>query len=221
MDQLVPALVLFLGGVFAWRLGRRYSRSQRTRLIDSYRFPATIRHKVVSQYPHLSEADSRRVMAGLREYFHLCHGADGRMVAMPSQAVDLAWHEFILFTRQYQTFCHRALGRFVHHTPAEAMRSATSAQQGIKTAWRLSCKREQIKVHAPQRLPLLFALDSDLNIPDGFRYSLNCQTRDASGYCASHIGCGSGCSSGSSSGCAGGSGCSADSGSGCSSCGGD
>jgi hypothetical protein len=62
-------------------------------------------------------------------------------------------------------------------------------------------------------LPLLFVLDSELNIPDGFHYSLICQARDASGYCAGHIGCGSGCGSSS--------GCSSGGGSGCSSCGGD
>jgi hypothetical protein len=52
---------------------------------------------------------------------------------------------------------------------------------------------------------LLFAIDSQLAIADGFNYVLNCTLAGAATnqYCASHIGSGGGCGSG----CAG-SGCS-------------
>lgn len=212
MDQLAPAFFLLIGGIFGWYGYRRYRDRRRARLIDSYQFPDRIRQKVLGRYSHLGEADSRRVMAGLREYFHLCLGAQGRLVAMPSQAVDLAWHEFILHTRQYQAFCNRAFGRFVHHTPAQAMSSATVAQEGIRRAWKLSCQRENIAPRTPHGLPLLFALDAQLAIPDGFHYVLDCKARNANAYCAGHIGCSSGC---------GGASCTADSDAGCSSCGGD
>ncbi len=135
---------------------------------------------------------------------------------MPSQAVDDAWHEFILFTRQYQRFCDRSLGHFLHHTPAEAMRTPTEAQDGIKRAWRLSCQREGIDPKAPASLPRLFALDALLGIAGGFVYQLDCLAgaRTGSGFCAGHIGCGGGC--GGSSGCGGdGGGSSGDSGGGC------
>ncbi len=102
------------------------------------------------------------MLQGLREYFLLCHRAGQRMVAMPSQAVDVVWHEFILFTRAYQGFCRRALGRFLHHVPAEAMRTPTDAQDGIKRAWRLACHREGLDPKTPERLPLIFALDAML-----------------------------------------------------------
>ena len=35
----------------------------------------------------------------------------------PSMAVDLTWHEFILFTRCYAAFCQEKFGRFIHHSP--------------------------------------------------------------------------------------------------------
>ena len=38
-------------------------------------------------------------------------------ILTPSKSVDLAWHEFILFTRLYQEFCKLKFGRFIHHTP--------------------------------------------------------------------------------------------------------
>ena len=62
---------------------------------------------------------------------------------MPSQVVDDAWHTFILFTRNYELFCRKAFGRFLHHTPAEAMAGQTTATEGIKRTWRIACQLER------------------------------------------------------------------------------
>ncbi|MAV38541.1 MAG: hypothetical protein CMJ59_24145 [Planctomycetaceae bacterium] len=35
----------------------------------------------------------------------------------PSHVIDLAWHEWILFTRAYTQFCQAQFGRYMHHTP--------------------------------------------------------------------------------------------------------
>ena len=35
----------------------------------------------------------------------------------PSVKVDLAWHEFILCTRYYQSWCERHWHHFIHHNP--------------------------------------------------------------------------------------------------------
>ena len=37
----------------------------------------------------------------------------------PSARVDLAWHEFILFTRTYQSFCETHFGKLIHHEPSD------------------------------------------------------------------------------------------------------
>lgn len=37
----------------------------------------------------------------------------------PSKAVDIGWHTFILYTRDYRDFCHQVAGRFIHHEPAD------------------------------------------------------------------------------------------------------
>lgn len=34
------------------------------------------------------------------------------------QPIDVAWHEFILMTREYTEFCTEYLGGYIHHTPA-------------------------------------------------------------------------------------------------------
>lgn len=37
--------------------------------------------------------------------------------SIPSILVDNAWHEFILHTREYMSYCNSRYGRFIHHIP--------------------------------------------------------------------------------------------------------
>jgi len=172
-------------------------RARQLAYIKSYAFHRSIREKITKKYPHLTNEQIHLIFRALRDYFYLCHRAKRKMVAMPSHIVDDAWHEFILFTRSYKKFCQHALGRFLHHTPSEAMTTPTLAQAGIKRAWRLACAKEKINPDTPERLPLIFAIDAMLDIPNGFTYTLNCQNssspNDQQGYCASHINCAAGC----------------------------
>jgi hypothetical protein len=46
---------------------------------------------------------------------------------VPSFKVDLAWHEFILYTHDYVEFCDKLVGRYIHHTP-QASRAVSRAQ---------------------------------------------------------------------------------------------
>ncbi len=181
-------LLLTLWGIAAFRRGQR-----RERFIQAYRFDASVRRQLGLRYPQLTAPQQEQVLEALQDFFQLCRLAGRRRVSMPSQAADEAWHAFILSTRAYQDFCRQAFGRFLHHHPAETMHTPTQAGEGIRRAWRLACHREGIAREQPQRLPRLFALDAALGIAGGFVYSLDCQ-RAGTGYCASHIGCSSGCS---------------------------
>ncbi len=206
MNKLMIYGILTAVLVFAFKHFKTFSYNRRRKYIDGFIFPQTVKTNVLKKYPHLTKGQVDEVVKGLREYFHVVNLAGEKFVSMPSQVVDVAWHEFILFTKQYQFFCSKALTRFLHHIPAEAMRAPTIAQQGIQRAWHLSCVREKINPESPHQLPILFRLDADLNIPDGFYYKKDCSNSNS--YCASHIGC-SGCGSigdsgDSSSGCGGG-----------------
>ena len=214
---MIKLIIFAIAGLLVWMLWRNWARSQRVAYIDNFPYSRLLDKRLAARRPELSEAQRQAVFVGLSDYFQLCRTAGKRMVAMPSQAVDDAWHEFILFTRQYNQFCQGAFGRFLHHTQAEAMSAPTQASEGIRRAWRLACAREKIDPQKPDRLPRLFALDATLLIAGGFIYHLDCMAAQKAGlgdgYCASHIGCGG------SSGCAGDSG-SSDSGDGGNGCGG-
>jgi len=224
MDVIFPIFSITIILILSFVIYKKMLANKRSSFITAYEFPESIKNKINQTYPHLNNSEVEQVIRGLRDYFHLISLSHKNIVAMPSQVVDVAWHEFILFTREYSKFCSKALGRFLHHTPAEAMKSKNEAQSGIKRAWRISCHREQINPYAPERLPIIFALDARLNIEDGFHYELDCMKIQSSilgggvsdgGYCGSHIGCSSGCA-----GSAGDGGCSGDGGGG-GGCGGD
>jgi len=215
MESLFVIAVVLIGLIVVGSVRRKHARR---RYIDEFDFVRLLDKRLAEKRPQLSAVERIEVFRGLRDWFAINQRAGRRKLSMPSQAVDDAWHEFILFTRNYKDFCQRGLGRFLHHVPAEAMSSPTQAQDGIKRSWRLACKHEHIDPKGPVRLPRLFALDGALGIAGGFTYHLDCMARGAAGgdaYCAGHIGCGGGCS-----------GCGSDSGGGCDSgcgggCGGD
>lgn len=194
-------------GLLAFVLWRNWVRRRQAAYIEAFPYRQFLDRRLAGRRPELTPEQREEVFAALLDYFVICRRAGRQMVSMPSQAVDDAWHEFILFTRRYDSFCRAAFGRFLHHTPAEAMRSPTQASEGLRRAWRLACAHENINPQKPERLPRLFAIDARLGLADGFIYQLDCLASGHAGsaYCASHIGCGG------TGGCAGGDGYAGDS----------
>lgn len=170
-------------------------RTRRT-CIESYQFPSSLYAALRKHHPELSAADCHDVVELLREWFLLCLAARKKFLSMPSQIVDEAWHAFIIDTRAYAQFCGKAFGRFLHHTPAEAMTTAKSGSRGLRRSWRAALVHEHQDLQRPQRLPRLFAVDERLKIKNGFRYQLDCsRSNGAGGYCGMHLGgasCGAG-----------------------------
>ncbi|MBA2674856.1 hypothetical protein [Ramlibacter sp.] len=166
------ACFVFATGASAW------ARWQRDRWIREAPLPQFLKRKLRQAYPQLEQKDADLVERGLRQFFMACNRSQGQFVAMPSRAVDAMWHEFILHTQAYRDWCALALGRFLHHTPAEALGGAAKRNDGLRRAWFWACKDEAINPRKPTRLPLLFALDGKLEIPHGFRYVPDCNDID-------------------------------------------
>lgn len=63
----------------------------------------------------LSEAEVPEMLREVLRFLHLIAWSGKRLT--PPYVLDLAWHEFILFTKAYAAYCDAAFGRFIHHTP--------------------------------------------------------------------------------------------------------
>ncbi|MDA7950021.1 MAG: hypothetical protein MPJ24_00905 [Pirellulaceae bacterium] len=149
-----------------------YLREKKTNFLKNYRFPSGLLQKFSKIYPQYNEQQLCYIFETLKHFFLICDRVDSAPVAMPSKVVDQAWHEFILFTREYQLFCEKGFGRFQHHTPSEGMAKPRRAQETLQRTWAYSCRLHSINPILPTRLPPLFSIDTDLDVEGGYFYSL-------------------------------------------------
>src|SRR3954469_22397955 len=93
-----------------------FNRTSRKRqFIENYSFAEGLTAKLVEELGDRPAAEV--ALEGLRAWYLACLYADGELIGMPSRAVDVAWHEMILRTREYTYFCSRAFGHYLHHSP--------------------------------------------------------------------------------------------------------
>jgi uncharacterized membrane protein YgcG len=154
---------------FFRRSSRKHAELERRRIyIESYSFPSALREKLEA-HPDLDLSGSQisLVLDGLRTWFVACLYADGKTLGMPSRAVDIAWHEFILMTREYQSFCDEAFGYYLHHSPEETM---DETMPGPLRRTLLTTERDPM-VSGYVGIPFLFALDGELGLEDGQKWT--------------------------------------------------
>ncbi len=167
----IAVLVLALGLLVVWA---KLREARRAEFIRSYSLPPGLYARLQKRRPELTLKDCQLVGRALRQFFLVYLKGGRRFVSMPSQVADDLWHELILYTRHYETFCRHAFGRFLHHTPAVVLGKDRQDNAGLRRCWWFACREENIDPRKPTRLPLLFALDAKLGIADGFRYTPDC-----------------------------------------------
>ena len=169
--SIIVIAVLALVLLVVWN---KLQMARRADYIRSFALPRGLYDRLRKKRPELTLRDCQLVSRALRQFF-LTHLKSGRQfVSMPSQVTDDLWHEFILYTKHYEQFCKRAFGRCLPHTPAVVLSGERQANAGLRRCWWQACRDENINPTNPVRLPLLFAIDTKLNIADGFRYLPDC-----------------------------------------------
>jgi hypothetical protein len=145
--------------VFSLILLRRYTLV-RAEYIRTFVFPPGLLDKLASLRPELEIKDRQLVAQALRQFFIAYLKSGRKFVSIPSQVVYDLWHEFILYTWQYDRFFKKAFGRFLHHTPAVVLGAHRQKNAGLRRVWWHSCLEENIHPKRASRLPLLFAIDA-------------------------------------------------------------
>jgi len=96
----------------------------------------------------LSAEDAITLFSDVKRFLWLA-AVEG--IVAPPPKIDEGWHTFIIFTEEYEAFCYRNFGRFMHHRPlgvgdksdgAGAVRSAINGVnmhfgsfQSLSTNW--------------------------------------------------------------------------------------
>lgn len=186
------SIVLF--SAYKIRLSNRYKQhsAQHQQWIEQQTFPQHLRQKVSEAHTDLSDEQLDLVIAGLRQFFMVCaanrHYNVLRQSRMPSRLVDAAWHAFILDSRPYTEFCEGAFGQYLHHVPdtqdvpsgtkeeayanEETEDEALSHRRGLWYTWFYACELEGIDPIQPTKCPLLFSIDQQCVVGNGFYFVL-------------------------------------------------
>lgn len=110
---------------------KRRSRVQTGReLIDPALFERLCR-RIVLDYGR-DEHTAARIMDQALAFLAACANAPRPLA--PSAEVDLGWHTFLLYTREYADFCERIGGRFIHHRPDDDPTAPVGAEPPAATA---------------------------------------------------------------------------------------
>lgn len=75
-----------------------------------------LKEKLKTEGVFTTEREYREAFTEFKKFVALA-GIYEDKISMNSEKVDAVWHQFILFTREYQTFCNDFLGQFLHHVP--------------------------------------------------------------------------------------------------------
>jgi hypothetical protein len=84
-------------------------------MIEDYSF-AQVREKLLKE-ARLAPSIIDQAIEEFRKYLKLV-ALGHRSIGMNSREVDEVWHTFILFTRDYMSFCDRVYGSYLHHQPS-------------------------------------------------------------------------------------------------------
>ena len=212
MNITLLLLLLLVAALFValLRARTRARRLEQEHFVRSYVFSNDLFLRLKKDHSHLEEKDIFLVARGLREFFIIHIRAGRQLIGMPSKVVDDLWHEFILDTRAYESFCKSAFGSYFHHIPASTTRKGIDMDSTLQITWRYACLEENINPESASRLPLLFAIDEKLEIENGNKYNLKSapnRLQNSGGCGAAACGGGSGCIEGGSSGGGDGGGC--------------
>lgn len=63
----------------------------------------------------LSAKEARLLFEDVKKFLYLC--AISRNKLTPPHPIDMGWHEFLMYTRDYASFCKKVLGVYIHHVP--------------------------------------------------------------------------------------------------------
>jgi len=85
--------------------------------LDQSEIPAYVKRRFwLEKAPHLTKAEVDLVFEELKNFLFLSY--TNKDTYLFSFVVDEAWHTFILFTREYMTFCNNVFNKYMHHSPS-------------------------------------------------------------------------------------------------------
>jgi hypothetical protein len=175
----ITAATFSIVGILNRYLGWVHRRQ--VQFVKNYEFPNSVRVHLTNTFPTLTDEAIETIFNAFRSFISICRYREDRFVAMPSKFVDAAWHGFVLETEEYQTFCKRSIGRFLHHHPQGSKKQ--NDKFGIARAFDGATKLSAI---GADQLPTLFLLDSLYGHPQAIAWDIEDLKKESAVY-AEHL----------------------------------
>ena len=146
--------------------------------IENYQFPDVVKKDFLKRHPHVEHLGYQNVEMALKQYFgnysyHWYSKSVGnKKFLMPSKLADELWHSLILDTKAYAEFCNKAFGKFLHHIPEGSASLGNTQVAALNTYHGIENIKRYGMGYMAGGIPLLFALDSLMNVEGGYYYNL-------------------------------------------------
>lgn len=72
--------------------------------------------RITADHTEIDQTMAERIMRETLAFLQAC-AQHPDVHLSPSGPVDIGWHTFLLYTREYAAFCDSVAGRFLHHVP--------------------------------------------------------------------------------------------------------
>lgn len=76
----------------------------------------------------VTETEADDIFTETKKFLFVCR-EQGMFIPDELLIIDEMWHNFILFTRDYQQFCQQYFGSYIHHLPASRQEKEQQRQQ--------------------------------------------------------------------------------------------
>jgi hypothetical protein len=168
MENLYTIIILLIMLVLIFSFISK-DKNKRYKYIENVYFPNSIDMTLKKEFPYLTDEDISLVKQGLKEYLKLYVLSRRGRIILPSVAINLAFIEFIK-TTEYVNFTKNV---FKFYFTDILMKNDNIIDNDLKIVWTLACENEDINPDIPDKLPLIFSIDSQLNIENGFRFTID------------------------------------------------
>lgn len=71
----------------------------------------------------LTHEEAGVLFVDMKKFLYMSANRHGQW--SPPPQIDVAWHEFVLYTKDYANFCSKMFGRFMHHIPRSYLATNT------------------------------------------------------------------------------------------------
>ena len=109
----------------------------------AYEAPFLVEKLVKDRFVETPE-EGEALFAEVKRFLVLVASDERVIWDMYSLRIDEAWHQFVLFTRQYVDFCQRFFGRYMHHSPSNAPESKTAPAAEASSFARFQQRYEEL-----------------------------------------------------------------------------